>query len=482
MDREKAINRVENFFEDNSFFNLLSDWVALDTGSRKDDRKPQMLAYLEKKIGPYLETMDFNCRIVENPTEPCAPFLIARRVEDETLPFVLIYGHGDTVPTMEGAWKQGLLPLKLTKGNDKDNDQDQNQDQDKWYGRGAADNKGQHAVNFAALDCVIKERGSLGFNVIALIETGEESGSPGLHKICEQEKKSLKADVLIASDGPRIDPEVPTIFGGSRAVFNFDLIINLREGGHHSGNWGGLLANPGIILSHALSCLVDDKGKILVEALRPESIKPSIKKAIDKLRITGKDGPKIDPQWGEPGLTGPQKVYGWNTLEVLAFKCGDPDQPVNAIPPRAWARCHIRFVADFNPDTFIPAIREHLDSHGFSMVDIQPLPNNYGLATRMDPDNPWVQFVTSSFDSTLNKLNKPDKKVSFLPNLGGTLPNDAFSHVIGMPTIWVPHSYGGCNQHAPNEHVSGKIIKEGLQLMTGLFWDLAEQAKTKFPG
>ncbi len=109
------------------------------------------------------------------------------------------------------------------------------------------------------------------------------------------------------------------------------------------------------------------------------------------------------------------------------------------------------------------------------MVDIEEMPNNYGLATRMDPDNPWVQFTRDSFETTLK--NKP---VAFLPNLGGTLPNDAFSHVIGMPTIWVPHSYGGCNQHAPNEHVSEKIIREGLQLMTGLFWDLSEHGQTIF--
>ncbi len=404
-----------------------------------------------------------NCRIVENPEEPCAPFLIAGRIEDETLPAILIYGHGDTVPGMEGRWKEGLFPFKLIK------------DGDRWYGRGTADNKGQHTLNLTALECVIKERKQLGFNVKLLIEMGEEAGSPGLHAICEREKDSLKADVLIASDGPRIDPDVPTIFGGSRAVFNFDLSINLRDGGHHSGNWGGLLANPGIMLSHAIACLVDAKGRILVPALRPENIPPDIKKAIDELDVQGKGGPTIDPTWGEPGLSSAQKVYGWNTLDVLAFECGDPAQPVNAIPPKAWARCHIRFTADSNPDTFIPAIRKHLDHYGFSMVEIEPVANNYGLATRMSPDNPWVKFVTSSFETTLlGELDKSDKKIAFLPNLGGTLPNDAFSQVIGMPTIWVPHSYGGCSQHAPNEHFLGKIAKQGLMLMTGLFWDIAE--------
>jgi hypothetical protein len=43
-----------------------------------------------------------------------------------------------------------------------------------------------------------------------------------------------------------------------------------------------------------------------------------------------------------------------------------------------------------------------------------------------------------------------------------------------MPTIWVPHSYRGCQQHAPNEHALPAILREGLVIMTGLFWDLGE--------
>jgi acetylornithine deacetylase/succinyl-diaminopimelate desuccinylase-like protein len=470
MSRNGAVNRAEQFFDDGSFFNLLSGRVAINTGSRTHDRKPHMIEYLEKEMIPSLENIDFNCRIIENPKEPCAPFLIASRIEDETQPAILIYGHGDTVPGMEGRWKEDLSPFNLTK------------DGDRWYGRGTADNKGQHAINLTALECVIKERKQLGFNVKLLIEMGEEVGSPGLHAICEREKGSLKADVLVASDGPRINPETPTIFGGSRAVFNFDLTVDLREGGHHSGNWGGLLANPGIILSHAIASMVSANGKILIQALRPENIPAGIKKAIDQLDVLGKGGPTIDPTWGEPGLSPARKVYGWNTLEIIAFECGNPSEPVNAIPPKAWARCQIRFIADSAPDTFIPAIRKHLDYHGFSRVKIEPVANNYGLATRMSPDNPWVEFTISSFETTLGKPNKSDKKVAFLPNLGGTLPNDAFSHVIGMPTIWVPHSYGGCNQHAPNEHFLGKIARQGLVLMTGLFWDIAENKGELFKG
>src|SRR5690606_31816010 len=120
---------------------------------------------------------------------------------------------------------------------------------DRWYGRGIADNKGQHAVNITALRAVIETRGSLGFNAKFLIEMGEEMGSPGLRGLCAENRELLRADILIGSDGPRLSAERPTIFLGSRGGVLIDLTINAREGSHHSGNWGGLLADPAIQLA-----------------------------------------------------------------------------------------------------------------------------------------------------------------------------------------------------------------------------------------
>jgi HEPN domain-containing protein len=90
-------------------------------------------------------------------------------------------------------------------------------------------------------------------------------------------------------------------------------------------------------------------------------------------------------------------------------------------------------------------------------------------ATRLDPDDPWVHFALASLRRTGGKAP------ALLPNLGGSIPNDAFSDILGLPTIWVPHSYPACSQHAPDEHLLASVAEEGLRLMTGLFWDLGEQ-------
>ena len=84
----------------------------------------------------------------------------------------------------------------------------------------------------------------------------------------------------------------------------------------------------------------------------------------------GADGPAIDSWWGEPGLSVPEKVFAWNTFEILAFSTGNPENPVNAVPPRASAHCQIRFTVDVPWQSFLPSLREHPDAHGFQAVTI----------------------------------------------------------------------------------------------------------------
>jgi acetylornithine deacetylase/succinyl-diaminopimelate desuccinylase-like protein len=301
------------------------------------------------------------------------------------------------------------------------------------------------------------------------MEVGEEIGSPGLRAVCERERDALAADVLIASDGPRLSASRPTIFLGSRGAFNFELRVELREGAHHSGNWGGLLANAGTVLANAIASLVDGHGRILVPGLRPPPIPPSVVRALAAIEPGEPGGPAIDVDWGEPGLTPAERVFGWNSLEVLAFKTGNPENPVNAIPPRASAHLQLRFVVGCDASTFMPAIRSHLDAHGFAAVDVAASRAETMQATRLDPDHPWVTRVAASIERTTGA------RPAILPNLGGSLPNDCFADVLGLPTVWIPHSYPGCAQHAPNEHLLAPVARQGLAIMTGLFVDLGAQ-------
>jgi len=454
MTRAHAIAQAEHCFDSGAFRTLLARRLALPTESQNPERAAVLADYLQDEIRPAFEALGFTCRTLTHP-KALAPFLYAERIEDPALPTVLGYGHGDVIRGLEREWKEGLSPWSLTEA------------EGRWYGRGIADNKGQHTINMEALRLVLKTRGKLGFNAKYLIEMGEETGSMGLRELCTEHRDLLAADLLIASDGPRLSANRPTIFLGARGSLNFDLTIEARAGGHHSGNWGGLISNPGLQLAHVIASIASPVGQIRIPEWVPKELPPAVRRALADCQVDGgTDGPEIEPDWGEPGLSPAERVFGWCSFEVLAYKTGNPDTPVNAIPPRAWARCQLRFVVGVDPDDLIPALRRHLDSHGFPMVKISLTRESMFRATRIDPDDAWVRWAVDSLERTSGQ------KTALLPNLGGSLPNDIFTDVLGLRTIWVPHSYPGCSQHAPNEHLPPELLRQALGLMTGLYWDL----------
>jgi acetylornithine deacetylase/succinyl-diaminopimelate desuccinylase-like protein len=456
MSRDAAIAEATRYFDEGAFATDLARRVAIPTESQNPERDGELRAYLDGEMRPSLEALGCRCEVIENPAAG-GPFLFAERIEGAALPTVLSYGHGDVIRGLEPQWREGLSPWRLQ------------QEGERWYGRGTADNKGQHSINIGALAAVLKTRGTLGFNLKLLIETGEETGSPGLRALCAANKDRFCADALIASDGPRLDPTRPTLFLGARGAMNFDLEIALREGGHHSGNWGGLLANPGIVLAHALATITSPQGAIRIPEWKPKSLPNSVRVALADCAPTGGEGgPTIDVDWGEPGLSPAERVYGWCSFEVLAFKTGNPETPVNAIPPKATATCQIRFVVGVDPESFMPALRRHLDAHGFPMVTIKPWKKGYFAATRLDPDDAWVRWATASIERTTGT------RPAILPNLGGSLPNDIFADLLGLKTVWIPHSYSGCSQHAPNEHLLAPLAREALGVMAGVWWDLGD--------
>ena len=455
-ERSTAIANATAWFDGGGLFAELSRRVGVRTESQNRECAESLAWYLSEEIGPAAQRLGFRTEVWDNPVAGAPPFLYAERIEASALTTMLTYGHGDVVAGYDQQWSDGRSPWQLADAGAR------------WYGRGAADNKGQHTINLAALSHVLAARGKLGFNAKLLLEMGEEVGSPGLRQICQGQANTLRSDVLIASDGPRLRADKPTIFLGSRGAFNFDLVLELRAGAHHSGNWGGLLANPGIVLANAIASMVDARGRILLAELKALRIPTSVRRALASIEPGEAGGPAIDPHWGEPGLTPAERVFGWNALEVLAFRTGNPDRPVNAIPPSAAAHMQVRFVAGCNWRAFIPAIRKHLDQRGFAKVEIRAADTEPMEATRLDPNDPWVHWAAASVAATTGS------PPAILPNLGGSLPNDCFSDVLGLPTIWVPHSYPACSQHAPDEHLLAPVAREALAIMTGLFWDLGE--------
>lgn len=331
-DRRAALSRAAYIFDSGAFRDRLSALIAYRSTSQDPGHDADLRRYLDDGLRPWVESMGFATAIHDNPEPGFGPILTGTRIEDPARPTIILYGHGDTVRGLEDQWSAGIDPWTLTELDGR------------WYGRGSADNKGQHVLNLTALEAVLAERGGrLGFNIKLLIEMAEERGSRGLRAFVAANRDMLAADALIASDGPRVEPDLPTIATGTRGTFHFDLAVTLRAGGVHSGHWGGLTTDPAIVLSHALASMMDRHGKILVRDWLPQNGVPAqVRGVLDGCPVGGGDGAAtIDADWGEPGLTSAEKIYGWNSLIVLAMISGRPENPVNAVAPDARAHCQI---------------------------------------------------------------------------------------------------------------------------------------------
>ncbi|HXX04499.1 MAG TPA: M20/M25/M40 family metallo-hydrolase, partial [Xanthobacteraceae bacterium] len=170
MSRTNAIARAHAYFDGGGFLADLTRRVAIPSSSQEPERAGALRSYLVDEIVPTLERLGFTCRVLDNPLGP--PVLAAEHMENPEFVTALVYGHGDTIRGFDDLWRPGLAPWQVVVEGER------------IYGRGTADNKGQHTVNIGALAAVLQERGALGFNCKILIEMAEELGSVGLREVC----------------------------------------------------------------------------------------------------------------------------------------------------------------------------------------------------------------------------------------------------------------------------------------------------------
>ena len=96
------------------------------------------------------------------------------------------------------------------------------------------------------------------------------------------------------------------------------------------------------------------------------------------------------------------------------------------------------------------------------MIEIDQAREVIMNATRLDPENPWARFAAASIEKT------GGQKPNMLPNLGGSLPNEVFTDILGMPTVWcrIPtRLLPACAQRAPAGPVARRVAVHDRHLL-----------------
>ena len=115
------------------------------------------------------------------------------------------------------------------------------------------------------------------------------------------------------------------------------------------------------------------------------------------------------------------------------------------LPARASAKVDFRLVPDQMPDDVLRNLRAHLDAEGFADVTITHLGG--GPAGRSDPDDPFLKLVSETAEPIYGM------PMQVVPMIGGSGPNHAFIHELGVPVACAGLGHPDTRAHAPDENM-----------------------------
>ena len=197
---------------------------------------------------------------------------------------------------------------------------------------------------------------------------GEETGSPGLREVCEANLELFKADLLIASDGPRLraDRRRSSSLARQHELRSDDRAAQGRCAFRQLGRTdlesracsSRMRSPPSHHRPDRYSCAVG------AENCRAGTTRSPAAKSAARWTWSSHGGASPDSRRLSAYLAGARS-------KCLRTRPAIRRRRSTRFPPRAWARCQLRFVVGIDPKNILPALRTHLDRQGFSMVKIE---------------------------------------------------------------------------------------------------------------
>lgn len=173
--------------------------------------------------------------------------IVAHRDAEAGKPTVLLYSHYDVQPAGDPE-KWTASPWKLTER------------EGRWYGRGAADCKGNFVVHLASLRALaeLASDGSDpldGLGLTLVVEGSEETGGGGLDDLVASRPELFAADAICIVDSGNAAAGVPTLSTSLRGTANVTVTVDTMAAGVHSGQFGGAAPDALAALISMLSSL-----------------------------------------------------------------------------------------------------------------------------------------------------------------------------------------------------------------------------------
>ena len=260
-------------------------------------------------------------------------------------PTVLLYCHYDVQPPLGPsgtAWESPVFQLTERDG--------------RWYGRGAADCKGNIVTHLTALRAL---EGDLPVGIKLIAEGSEEQGTGGLEAFVPSHPDLLHADSILVADCGNFAVGVPTLTTALRGLANVTVTVNTLGTPMHSGMFGGPAPDALLALISMLATLRDPHGNTTIQGLDGTGTWPGVAYPAEQFRadahvLDGVDllgsGRVADMLWSRPAVT------------VLGIDCPPVVGSSPAVPAQARARVSLRVPPGMDARRAQDALVAHLEA------------------------------------------------------------------------------------------------------------------------
>lgn len=351
-------------------FDQLSQLVAFNS-VHSDPATAEDAAAAARWVVRALEESPIDFQVDTVATSDGSTTVLGRRPAEGNQPTVLLYCHYDVVPAgPREAWESD--PFTLTERDGR------------WYGRGAADCKGNVVMHFAALrelaeyEAAHPEADKLGLLFVS--EGSEEMGGEGLDTLIEKSPELFASDVILIADTGNAAVGVPTLTTTLRGGAQVDVTVRTLGTPVHSGMFGGAAPDAAFALVRTLDSLKDEKGRTVIDGVDSSARWEGLPydKAAFRADSTTLDG--VELLGGEEDNPA-DFIWSRPSVVLTGFSSTPVEEAVNAIPAVAKARLNLRVPAGVDTAEVAQKLEAHLRAHvpGGAQIEVEIFDINYGF-------------------------------------------------------------------------------------------------------
>jgi len=391
------------------------------------------------------------------------PIVYGEKIIDASLPTVLVYGHYDVQPPDPlDLWK--TPPFEPTIRDEK------------IYARGSCDDKGQFYMHVKAFELMMNTK-TLPCNIKFMIEGEEEVGSSNLGIFVGENKKRLKADVVLISDTSMISLEHPSLETGLRGLSYVEVEVTGPDRDLHSGVYGGAVANPATILAKLIASMHDENNHITIPGFYDDVIELTEKERemLNKApydEAEYKFDLKVDDLWGEKGYTTMERTGTRPTLEVNGIWGGYIGEGAKTVlPSKAFAKISMRLVPNQQSDKVTKLFKDYFESIAPKSVKVKVTPHHGGEPVITPTDSIAYKAAQRAILESFGKEPIPTRG-------GGSIPIVAlFEKELGIKTVLMGFGLDSDNLHSPNEKFDIANFYKGIETIPLFHKYFAELSK-----